>query len=38
MLIVGGLRSLLCNVSDTTRMSACGSEKTEVDLKAFFLT
>jgi len=38
MLIVGGLRSLLCSVIDTTRKSACGSEMTGVDLKAFFLT
>jgi len=38
MLIVGGLRSLLCNVTDTTRKFACGSEMIEVDLKAFFLT
>jgi len=38
MLIIGGLHSLLYSVNDTTRKSACGSEMTEVDLKAFFLT
>ena len=38
MLIVGGLRFLLCSISDTTRKSVCRSEMTEVDLKAFLLT